>query len=70
MKKTDIIKLKDKTIEELQKDLSVSREELRALKFDVIAGKAKNISTLVDTRKKIARIMTFIAEKSRSNKNG
>jgi len=83
MKRDELRKLKDKTVPELQKDLTAAREELRVLKFDLTAGKAKNIRTITETKKRIARIMTFlqqaqdgersrtiIAEKSKTNNNG
>ncbi|MBI2013780.1 MAG: 50S ribosomal protein L29 [Candidatus Colwellbacteria bacterium] len=60
MKTKDIQKLKDKNIAELQKTLKEAREELRALKFDLVAGKVKNIKLIQETKKKIARILTFI----------
>ncbi len=69
MKRDEVRKLKDKAEAELWNDLSSSREELRVLKFDLAAGKAKNSGTVGATRKKIARIMTFIAEKSKALKN-
>jgi large subunit ribosomal protein L29 len=69
MKRDEIRKLRDKTIPELQKDLAEDREALRAMKFDLAAGKIKNEGKIKDTRKKIARIMTFIAEKSKEIKN-
>lgn len=60
MKIKDIQKLKDKNIAELQKTLKEAREELRVLKFDLAAGKVKNIKLIQEIKKKIARILTFI----------
>ena len=63
MKRYELRKIKDKSPEELQKDLSTVQEELRTLKFDLIAGKTKKIRTILDAKKKIARIMTCLNEK-------
>mgnify|MGYP001569264751 CR=1 FL=1 len=60
MKKTEIQKLSKKTTVDLQKDLGVSREELRALKFELAAGKVKNIRKVKDAKKTIARILTLM----------
>ena len=64
MKKSDIKKLQKKTVADLQKDLEAAREELRTLKFDLAAGKVKNISKATEIRKKIARILTFMKQKA------
>lgn len=68
MKKNDIKKLKEKNTAELQKDLAESREHLRTLKFDLAAGKVKNVGLITETRKKIARMMTFINQ-NKNNEN-
>ncbi len=60
MKKNDIKKLGDKTIPDLKKTLVEAREELRTLRFDLAAGKVKNIQKAKEVRKKIARVLTFI----------
>jgi len=60
MKKTEIQKLVKKTVVDLQKDLAVSREELRSLKFELSTGKTKNIAKIKDAKKKIARMLTLI----------
>ena len=60
MKKNEIKKLGDKTIADLRKSLTEAREELRTLKFDLAAGKVKNIQRAKEAKKKIARILTFI----------
>ncbi|OIO49758.1 MAG: 50S ribosomal protein L29 [Parcubacteria group bacterium CG1_02_42_13] len=60
MKKSDIKNLKSKNIAELIKNLRERQELLRAAKFDLAAGKVKNIFFIKDTKKTIARIKTFI----------
>ena len=65
MKKNDIQKLAKKTPVDLRKDLKTAREELRALEFDLAAGKVKNISRATADRRKIARILTFLGQKAK-----
>lgn len=65
MKKNEVKKLGGKTIPDLKKALSEAREELRALRFDLAAGKVKNIQKAKETRRKIARILTFIRLKEK-----
>jgi len=60
MKKNDIENLKIKNTDELTRDLKEKEETLQAAKFDLIAGKVKNIFLVKDTKKTIARIKTFI----------
>lgn len=49
---------------ELQKQLKENEELLSSSKFDLAAGKVKNIFLIKDTKKTIARIKTFIKEKA------
>lgn len=63
MKKSEIEKLTKKTTADLQKDLASSREELRALKFELAAGKVKNITKVKDVKRTIARILTLLNNK-------
>jgi large subunit ribosomal protein L29 len=60
MKRREFQQLKNKPLPELQKSLNEYREKLRKLKFDLAQGKVKNIREIRDTKKAIARIMTFI----------
>lgn len=60
MKKSEIQKLIKKTPADLRKDLASSREELRALKFELAAGKVKNIPKVKDVKRTIARILTLM----------
>ncbi len=60
MKKSEFEKLKAKTPEEIRKDLIESQEKLRSLKFDLAAGKVKNTTDIHETKKRIARLFTFL----------
>jgi len=60
MKKRDIQTLKTTPPAELVKLLGERRERLRTLRFDLAAGKVKNVSELRAIRKEIARILTIL----------
>ncbi|KKU15323.1 50S ribosomal protein L29 [Candidatus Wolfebacteria bacterium RIFCSPLOWO2_01_FULL_45_19] len=62
MKRKEYEELKAKPVVELQKELRVARERLRALKFDLAAGKTKNVRELRSLKKDIARILTILRE--------
>ena len=64
MKKKEITELKTKPVAELEKFVRDSKEKLRVLKFDLIAGKVKNVKDLRMLKKDIARALTFIRDKS------
>lgn len=55
-----IIELKQKSKTELQKNLTDSREKLRQLRFDLSAGKVKNVREIREIKKDIAKILTII----------
>jgi len=55
--------LNDKTKEELEKMVKEEKEKLRQLKFDLAAGKVKNIKEIRQIRKDVARILTRINKK-------
>lgn len=55
------IRLKSK--KELQSQLNGLREKERQLRFDLVAGKVKNIDDVKRTRKDIARILTILKSK-------
>lgn len=63
MKKTEIKKIKGKNAVELNKDLAAAREDLRAMRFDLVAGKVKNVRAITEAKKQIARILTFLKNK-------
>jgi ribosomal protein L29 len=50
--------------EELSKRQEDGREKLRQLRFDLAAGKVKNVKEIHQTKKDIARIMTLLKSKS------
>ena len=52
--------LKLKAPTELQKMIKDDREKLRSLRFDLVAGKVKNVNELRTVRKNIARVLTII----------
>ncbi len=52
--------LKLKAQAELRKILKDDRERLQALRFDLIAGKVKNVNELRLVRKNIARVLTIL----------
>ena len=62
MKRKEIQELKTKPVAELQKMVKEGRENLRAMKFDLAAGKVKNVDNLRNLRKDIARALTFIRQ--------
>ncbi len=63
MKKQELKKYREKPISELQKELAFLREKLLKLKFDLAAGKVKNIQEIRNVKKSIAQILTLINEK-------
>ncbi len=66
MKKKDIQDLKNRSTDQFQSLVAEAEEKLRGLKFDLAAGKVKDISVIHETRKRIARIKTFLREKTMS----
>jgi len=60
MKEQKIQELKNKSIEELQKLLGENYEKLRKLRFSLASNKLKNVREISETKKTIARILTFI----------
>lgn len=67
MKKNDIKQLKQRPLAELEKALREHEERLRVLKFDLAAGKVKDIAELRTVRRDIARLKTFITLQSHGN---
>ena len=63
MKKQEKEQFKNKQFHELKKILIDSRENLKRLKFDLAAGKVKNIRQIKETKKIIARILTTLNTK-------
>lgn len=63
MAKNDIDKLRDKTKEDLTKEVFSERKHLQELRFDLARGKVKNSAAVRDARRNIARLETLIKEK-------
>jgi len=59
--------LRNKKEAELQKKVMSLREKVRILKFDLAAGKAKDVRALRQTKKDIAKILTILREKEFKN---
>jgi len=57
-----INELRQKSKEELEKSLQDSREKLRQLRFDLSAGKVKNVREIRRIKKEIARILTILKQ--------
>jgi ribosomal protein L29 len=68
MKRREIRELKTKPVAELMKMVKDGRESLRAMKFDLAAGKVKNVDNLRALRKDIARAFTFIRQSEQAKK--
>ena len=62
MKKKDIQELKNKNDGELMRLIKDKHEELRTLRFDLAAGKVKDISKIREARKTVARAKTFLKQ--------
>jgi len=60
MKRKEVQELKNKPLVELEKMLHDGRERLRVLKFDLAAGKVKDVRELRSLRKDLARVSTCI----------
>ena len=58
----DFLRLSEK---ELYKILSDKKEKLRQSKFDISAGKLKNVREVRETRKDIARVLTILTARSK-----
>jgi len=54
--------LRQRSKSELQKILVDNREKLRQLRFDLSAGKVKNVREIRRIKKEIARILTLFTE--------
>lgn len=58
-----ISEIKQKPKNELQKLLQDERDNLRQLRFDLSAGKVKNVREIRKIKKDIARILTTLCQK-------
>jgi large subunit ribosomal protein L29 len=64
----DLTELRQKSKNELKKTLQGSQERLRQLRFDLAAGKIKNVREIRKIKKEIARILTLLNEQRTRNK--
>lgn len=55
-----IVELRQKNKEDLEKQLQEDREKLSQLRFDLSAGKVKNVKDIQKTKKEIAQILTLL----------
>jgi ribosomal protein L29 len=60
MKKKELAEYKNKSIDELEKELANFRARLSALKWDLVQGKVKNIREIRQIKKTVAQILTLI----------
>ena len=58
----DFLRLSEK---ELSRILSDKKEKTRQFKFDISAGKLKNVREVRETRRDIARILTILTSRSK-----
>ena len=65
-KKEQKKEMRSKTSEELTKELLDLRSEVARLAIDMKMGKVTNTNTLYRKRKDIARVLTYLGEKSNS----
>jgi ribosomal protein L29 len=59
--------MKHKQVAELERFVKDKTDELRVLRFDLAAGKVKDISKLHEARKAIARAKTFLNQHGQAN---
>ena len=63
MVKKNVQKLRDRSKDDLEKELIKEGQKLQEMKFDLARGKVKNSAAVRDSKKKIARLLTLIKEK-------
>ena len=63
IQKSELQKLREKTGEELKKELQMSGDNLWKLKSDLAAGKVKNVRQVRNLKKSMAVINTILKEK-------
>jgi len=68
MKRDDIKKILSAPRAEQEQMLKDDRERLRSLKFDLDAGKVKNVAELRKIKKNIARLLTVLRQDSLEQK--
>lgn len=60
MKTRELTEYKNKDLKELEKDVRLLQEKLNGLRFDLAAGKVKNIHAFKTVQKSIAQLLTLI----------
>jgi large subunit ribosomal protein L29 len=58
----NLTELRQKSKAELEKILQDSQEKLRQLRFDLAAGKIKNVREIRKIKKEIARMLTLLKQ--------
>ena len=66
MKKDEFNAIKNKSVEEIEKQLGELRARSIDLKFDLASGKVKNISEIQKNKKSIAQLLTALKERSKN----
>ncbi len=61
----DLQELRKKSIEELRPMIQDEQKRLGQLRFDLFAGKVKNVKEIRQTRRRIARLFTLMREISK-----
>ncbi len=62
-----ILELRKKTKEELENLLLKNREELRKLRFNIYSKKVKNVKTVKNLKRDVAKILTILKDKKEEN---
>ncbi|GAG08526.1 unnamed protein product [marine sediment metagenome] len=63
MKKKDLQQQRNKTAEELKKEVDVKTQELSKIRIQALSGKPKNVKAAKNTKRDIAQLLTIIREK-------
>ena len=66
MKKNDFNYTTENSEAELTKELEARKEKVANLKFDLAAGKVKNIREIRHLKKEIAKLMTLLSSKGKT----
>lgn len=66
MKKNEFKEIKNKPVAEIEKELVELRTKRVNLKFDLAAGKVKNIREIQNVKTSIAQLLTVLKERSKT----
>lgn len=64
MKRTDIAKLKNRSVEELRKEAVELQDKLWEIRREIAGGKVKNVKARSGLRRDIARLLTVAQAKA------